>query len=212
MRSEKVIYLARNRATPETAKLWKEGWWAVNRIFYGFFEHKQFTALHVPVAKGFTGSHEMHMLHGGCGDADVARKEGPLTVCGFPCACTECMAGNFTSCLMKEVIGRVKKVKTPREASGASALRQIECLQAWAATLKKDQVVAVRADRAEVHLEGVYWLVQLLCKPYTLKKETVHTTDTFDKGTLVVKIHYYELKQANCEGGRRAYAEHHLLL
>ena len=34
---EKVIYLARHRPTPETAKMWKDGWWAVGRIFWGYY-------------------------------------------------------------------------------------------------------------------------------------------------------------------------------
>ena len=45
---EKVIYMALHRATPAVAKLWKEGWWTVDRIFYGYFEHRQFTELNVP--------------------------------------------------------------------------------------------------------------------------------------------------------------------
>jgi len=61
---EKVIYLARHRATPEIAKLWKDGWWTVDRIFWGDYEHKQFTALSVPTAVGFKDSHECHLFAG----------------------------------------------------------------------------------------------------------------------------------------------------
>jgi len=58
---EFVLFLARKTPTPSVAKAKKEGWWAVERIFYGFFEHKKFTKLVVPTADGFHGSHDMHM-------------------------------------------------------------------------------------------------------------------------------------------------------
>ena len=48
-----VLYLAKARATPAVAKSFKEGWWAIERIFYGFFQHSKFTALAVPKADGF---------------------------------------------------------------------------------------------------------------------------------------------------------------
>ena len=41
---EKVLYLALHCATPATAKMWKDGWWTVGRIFWGYYEHRQFTA------------------------------------------------------------------------------------------------------------------------------------------------------------------------
>ena len=49
---------------PTGAKSFKEGWWAIERIFYGFFQHSKFTALAVPKADGFNGSHDVHMFAG----------------------------------------------------------------------------------------------------------------------------------------------------
>ena len=43
-----VLDLAKARATPAVARSFKEGWWAIERIFYGFFQHSKFTALAVP--------------------------------------------------------------------------------------------------------------------------------------------------------------------
>ena len=61
-----VLDLAKARATPAVARSFKEGWWAIERIFYGFF---QFTALAVPKADGFNGSHDVHMcMHMYAGD------------------------------------------------------------------------------------------------------------------------------------------------
>ena len=71
-----VLYLAKARATPAVAKSFKEGWWAIERIFYGFFQHSKFTALAVPKADGFNGSHDVHMFAGDCKDAAAARKMG----------------------------------------------------------------------------------------------------------------------------------------
>ena len=33
----------------------------IERIFFGFFQHSKFTALAVPKADGFNGSHDVHM-------------------------------------------------------------------------------------------------------------------------------------------------------
>ena len=146
---ELVIYLARNRPVPAVAKTVKDGWWAVERIFYGFFEHAKFTALVVPTAIGFDGSHDMHMFAGDCRDAAVARKEGRLTVRGTPCACGPCTALRWEGCEMMEAFGKTKKVKAPRADNETSNLQQIKSLETWAASLKAKQLVAVRADRRE---------------------------------------------------------------
>ena len=202
---EKVLYLAMHRATPDTAKLFKEGWWAVGRIFYGFYEHKQFTALNVPRAVGFKDSHECHFFAGVNTDVDEARLNGPLTVRGNPCICTECKAKRFETCLMKHIIGPVRRVKVPREANATSQLRQLESLHVWAASLHAKQLVAMRAD--DPSIEGLYWLGVLLSKPETLTEDTLIATDFFEAGNLVVKIHYFKLESANAEGGMRKYLE-----
>jgi hypothetical protein len=129
---EKVIYLARHRPTPETAKLWKDGWWTVDRIFYGYYDHKQFTRLNVPTAVGFKGSHDMHMLAGLGKDLDAARLDGPLSARGIVCACKECTAGNFNACEMKAVFGEVRHVKVPR--ADRSGLRQMDSLHLFSAS------------------------------------------------------------------------------
>ena len=185
---EKVIYLAQHRATPAMAKMWKDGWWTVGRIFWGYYDHKQFTALNVPRAVGFKGSHEMHMFAGLGADADEARLNGPLTARGNPCACKPCTAGNFDACEMKDIFGAVRRVKVPRESNATSGLRQLESLQIFAASCKKGSLAATRVVAAEVGLEGLYYLVLLSCIPYTLTKETLFGGDTFDEGDLVVNV------------------------
>jgi len=54
-------------------------------------------------------------------------------------------------------------------------------------------------------LEGLYYLVLLLCTPYTLEEDTVCNTDRFEKGYLVVRISYYKLINPNLAGGFRSY-------
>ena len=70
-----VLDLAKARATPAVAGSFKESWWAIERIFDGFFQHS-ITALAVPKADGFNGSHDVHMFAGDCKDAAAARKMG----------------------------------------------------------------------------------------------------------------------------------------
>jgi hypothetical protein len=202
---EVLLYLARHRATPALAKLVKDGWWTVGRIFYAYYDHRQFTALNVPKAVGFKDSHECHLFAGLGQDVEAARLHGPLTVRGNVCACNPCTAGIFDDCEMKALIGPVRRVKAPREQNATSSLRQVDSLQQWAASLKKGQLVATRVMRDEACIEGLYWLIVLLGVPYTLEQDTVFNTDHFEKGDLVVKASYYKLERANLEGGFRAY-------
>ena len=57
---------------------------------------------------------------------------------------------------MVAVFGQVKKQKAPRAAGETAELRQMESLEVWAASLKAKQLAAVRADRREQSLEGLY--------------------------------------------------------
>jgi hypothetical protein len=202
---EKVLYLALHCATPATAKLWKDGWWTVGRIFWGYYDHRQFTVLNVPRAVGFKDSHECHLFSGLGADADEARLNGPIAVRGNVCACKECTAGNYDACEMKEVFGRVRRVRVPREKNQTSGLRQVESLQLWAAACKKGQLGVTRVHRDEACLEGLYYLVLLLCVPFTVNQdEYCFNTDTFTRGDLVVRISYYEFIECT-EGGFRKY-------
>ena len=88
---------------------------------------------------------------------------------------------------MVAVFGKVKKEKAPRAAGETAELRQMESLEVWAASLKAKQLAAVRADRREQSLEGLYWLAVLKGKAYTLAEDTVINTDTIPAGHLVVK-------------------------
>ena len=202
-----MIYLARHRATPETAKLWRDGWWTVGCIFWGYYDHRQFTALNVPRAVGFKDSHEMHLFAGLGADAEEARLNGPLKARGNVCACKQCTAGNFDACEMKDAFGGVRHVKAPREKNQTAGLRQLESLQLWAAACKKGQLAATRVVSDEACLEGLYYLVLLLCVPYTLDKDVLFfATDEFEKGDLVVRISYFKLEAKDIEGGVRKYS------
>lgn len=175
---EFVLFLARKKPTPGVSKAKKEGWWAVERIFYGFFEHAKFTKLVVPTADGFVGSHETHMFAGTCKDAEAARRDGLLTVRAIPCACPPCTQLRFHDCEMKALLAckDARTVKTPRAASDTAGLRLMESLQAWAAALKARQLVGVRVERSEQSLEGAYWLAVLKGKPFEATEDMLHGT------------------------------------
>lgn len=49
-------------------------------------------------------------------------------------------------------------------------------------------------DSDEAGLEGLYYLVLLLCTPFTLDTDTLFATDEFEKRDLVVRISYYKLE------------------
>ena len=201
---EFVLFLARKSPTPSRSKDKKEGWWAIERIFYGFFEHAKFTKLVVPTAEGFHGSHEKHMFAGTCKDAEAARIDGRLEVRLMPCACPPCTQLRFNDCEMKELLDcKVQSVKTPRAAGETAGLRQMDSLQAWAASLKSKQLVAVRVVARERSIEGVYWLAILKGKPFEATEHTctLSATDEIEEGYLVVKAQWLKLENKDLEGG-----------
>ena len=181
------------------------------------YEHRQFTVLNVPRAVGFKDSHECHLFAGLGADAEEARLNGPITVRSNVCACPPCTAGNYTACKMKAVFGEVRRVKVPREKNQNSGLRQLESLQLWAAACKKGKLAATRVASDEVCLEGLYYLVLLLCVPYVVEKKQcrydaerekyiyLFNGDIFEEGDLVVRISYYKFAK-EVEGGFRTYS------
>lgn len=203
---EFVLFLAAKSPKPSVCKAKKDGWWAVDRIFYGFFEHAKFTKLVVPTADGFHGSHDMHMIAGTCRDANEATKNGRLEARAVPSACPPCTQLRFKDCEMSELLAcKVKAVKAPRADTETAGLRQMESLHLWAASLKKKQLVATRVAKDEQSIEGIYWLAVLLGKPFEATEATLSATDSIEPGFLVVKAQWLKLESKSCEGGLRSY-------
>ena len=137
----------------------------------------------------------------------VVTKDGRLEVRGVPCACLPCTELRFGDCEMKELLAcTVKSVKTPRAAGETAGLKQMESLHVWAASLKGKQLVAVRVQKSEQSIEGIFWLAVLKGKPYEATEATLHGTDGIEAGYLVVKAQWLKLEKKDCEGGLRAYS------
>ena len=79
-------------------------------------------------------------------------------------------------------------LQAPRAASDTASLKQLASLEEWAAALKAKMLIAVRADRREQALEGLYWLAVLKGKPFRATAATVNSTNTIEEGWLVVKV------------------------
>ena len=100
---------------------------------------------------------------------------------------------------------QAKPAKAPRAASDTAALRLMESLEVWAASLTAKQLVGVRVDKSEQSLEGPYWLAVLKGKPFEAEEDMLHGTDRIQKGYLIVKAQWLKLKEKSGEGGRRSY-------
>jgi len=66
--------------------------------------------------------------------------------------------------------------------------------------------VAVRVDKREQGLEGLYWLAVLLGPAFEATEETLQATDRIQPGYLVVKAKWLKLEKRSCEGGLRSYS------
>ena len=107
------------------------------------------------------------MFAGTCKDAGRATTDGPLEVCAVPCACTSCMQLRFAECKMLALHHcKAKHVKAPRAAGETAALKQIESLEAWAASLKSKALVAVCAQRShsDAHTDATLPLSRALLR------------------------------------------------
>ena len=192
-----VLWLAQHKQEPSVAKVKKDGWWAIDNIYYGYYNPKLFTQVAVPTAKGFDGSASKHRFVGVSTDSK-AMHEGPVDVSTAFCGCLKCCRFDFRNCLMKGVGGmatQMKRVSVPR-VSVSGAPSQSATLAEFASELAKGQLRAVRVDSKEQGLEGKWWLC-LICGPATQASERqAHATDLFEAGWWIVEVEWYEYQES----------------
>lgn len=189
-----VLWLALNKQLPTIPKEKKEGWWAVDDIYYGFLDSSLFTIANVCEAKGFSGSAEKHRFISTCMDAERARVDGLLSTSTAFCGCANCTRFDFSHCLMHGLGGmdtKLQSVKAPRvHFSGAPS--QTATLEAFAKTLAKGQLRAVRVDSAEKGIEGDFWLADVLGKAQQATARQASASELFEEGWWIVKIEWYK--------------------
>lgn len=124
------------------------------------------------------------------------------------------MLGRYDRCLLTSEHGRMRTYFVPKV--GAADKPQLVALQEWADSLAKGMVVAFVADQADVHMEGVYWLAQLLDVAFPATAAMAHTSDVFKEGWLLVRARWYKFEpDAKHPKGWRGYsllAEERLLV
>ena len=109
--------------------------------------------------KRFSNSKRQHEFHGGCEDRQQAEKNGRMQARPMWCVCKWCLLRNFDRCEMKvQMGGAMRSVSTPLAAGVHERQPQLQSLEQWGDELDAGMLVAVRADRAEHYIEGVYWL------------------------------------------------------
>ena len=84
-----VLYLASHYLEPATAKLKKEGWWAVSEIYYRYFDASCFTQAAVPPAQPLPKSDSYRRFIGRSRHHNASR-EGPLELSSHFCGCIKC--------------------------------------------------------------------------------------------------------------------------
>ena len=73
------------------------------------------------------------------------------------CLCTQCLLGKFEACEMKvQMGGSLQRVSAPLAVGVQERQPQLQSLEAFAEALDEGMLVAVRAERAEHYIEGVY--------------------------------------------------------
>ena len=189
-----VLWLAEHRQAPSIAKLKKEGWWAIDDIYYGYYDPRRFTKVAVPEAKGFSGSAEKHrFVSSPITDAERAAREGPVDVSYAFCGCLSCSRFNFQSCMMSGLGGMGTKLvrKYIRSMGDTGQPSQSQTLEEFARSLAKKQLHAVAVDAAEIDIEGDFWLCLVLGSAQQATARQAQATDLFEEGWWIVQIKWY---------------------
>lgn len=97
-------------------------------------------------------------------------------------------------------------------AKGSHARPQLLGLQEWADSLAKGQLVAVRVDRAELHLEGKFFLALVTGPAFPAPADMALATDVYEEGWLIVPIKWYELEDKGRRGYKLLPLEHHIVV
>ena len=73
-------------------------------------------------------------------------------------------------------------------------------MKEWAESLAGDQLVGVRADQADLHIEGKFWLALVLGPAFPAPAHMALATDVYEEGWLIVPIKWYALEDKDRRG------------
>jgi hypothetical protein len=188
---EAVVFMAKSHPTPTIAKSKKSEWWAMNRIFYGYYEHDLFTNEHIPEATGFAGSSKCHHFVGLSSDRGILDGKVPILAREDFCYCGACRKHDYLNCDFKRH-GAMRRHTTEVARVTTSIVRtQMQALEEWAEVIGNEQLIAVRVDRTES--QDAFYLAKPTGSAFPVPEATVHSTDQFEAGWLVVPIKWYDL-------------------
>mmetsp|Transcript_31153 Transcript_31153/g.66899 ORF Transcript_31153/g.66899 Transcript_31153/m.66899 type:complete len:197 (-) Transcript_31153:78-668(-) len=146
--------------------------------------------LRFPHAKGFNGSAIKHRFVGLCAEEERARLVGPVEVSTAFCGCECCTKFDFRNCKMHGLGGmatRLELKQVPRNDS-SSAPSQTSTLAEFAAELRAGDLRAVRVDSAELHIEGDFYMCEVLGLAVQATERQAHATDLFEEEWWIVEI------------------------
>ena len=198
---ELVTFLAKHCQSPSKAKAFKHGWWAAEGYIWAYYDTALFTKKAVPEAEGYTGSMVNHQHVGLCKATETAELDGPLQVRGMWCGCQPCVKYDFANCLMKAEFGPFKTVYCRLAKNQNTSQTRSVALEEFAGMLDAGQTQAVHASRLEWHIEGPYWLAQILGKAYQVEEDVLISGQEIPKGYWLVDARWYKLVQTS----QRAY-------
>ena len=108
-------------------------------------------------------------------------------------------------------VGKMGYQKT-RLAKGSRAAPQLKQLEEFGALLKRGMLAVVRADQAELHLEGKFWLVHIEGEAFPAPQDMALATDVFEEGYLVVATKWYELADKERRGYKLMPTVRHIMV
>lgn len=182
---ELFLYLAENKRTPSIPKASKPGWEAAGGFYWGYMNTDRFTKFAVQDASvvGFPQSKKHHEFIGDCTEREAAEKMGRMRARLVWCSCGPCMLGHIDDCEMKaQMGGSLRRVTAPLAAGVQERRPQTQSLEEWGDVLADGMLAAVRADEADHHMEGVYWLVRVLGPAFAAPSRLVHASAVFEEG------------------------------
>ena len=189
-------------------------WEGVSRIFWGYLAPKKFTKGVVPDSDGFNGSKGHQRFVGMCPEHGKAEREGRA-------AARELLAVQLRGvyplrlCELRDDLASVGAMgyQKTRLAKGSQATPQLKELEEFGKLLNKGMLVAVRADQADLHLEGNFWLARVEGEQaFPAPADIAVATDVFEEGYLIVPIRWYTLECTKRRGYKLVSEVRHIMV
>ena len=194
---EAVVHFAREHPEPKHPKASKDDWWALERIFYGYYGHEVIKRVDLPDAKAFKGTRKMHEFVGLSTDSNLLDGAVPLYAREDGCYCVPCSTNDWEDCKFRDRLGsKMRKFSTKAVKATAAGVRtQQQALEDWADVVHEQELLAVRCN--DPKYDDPFWLAKPTGPAFAATEDFTHTNDDIEEGWTILPIKWFDRRPDN---------------